>query len=298
MEIKMIWYLTKNNKSDYELNRIFEEAALRDLEIKHVEVDNFDLIVTRNDRRSIILNNETVKLPSVVIPRTGSGTSYYAMSVLRHLERMHVPVLNTSDSIDAAQDKMYSTQILAQHNIPVPKTMLVRFPVDASLVEKQIGFPCVIKILSGSYGNGVHLVQDAKSLKELMEFVSSLNSPLNILIQEYVSEHPGTDVRVLVIGGKIVGAMKRSSTDGDFRANISRGGTGSVFEVDEELSYLSLNSAKVLNLEIAGVDVLIDKDGYKVCEVNSAPGFEGFEKFCDKNVAKEFIQYSTFRQTT
>jgi len=293
----MIWYLTKNDKNDYELNRIFEEAKIKGVDIKQVEVDKFDLIVTRNDRRSIRLDNETLELPSVVIPRTGSGTSYYAMSVLRHLERMHVPVLNTSDSIDAAQDKMYSTQILAQHNIPVPKTMLVRFPVDASLVEKQIGFPCVIKILSGSYGNGVHLVQDAKSLKELMEFVSSLNSPLNILIQEYVSEHPGTDVRVLVIGGKIVGAMKRSSTDGDFRANISRGGTGSVYEINEELSYLSLNAAKVLNLEIAGVDVLIDKDGYKVCEVNSAPGFEGFEKFCDKNVAKEFIQYATFRQT-
>jgi RimK family alpha-L-glutamate ligase len=292
----MIWYLTKNNKNDYELNRIFEEAKIQGVEIKQVEVDNFDLIVTRNDRRSIRLDNETLELPSVVIPRTGSGTSYYAMSVLRHLERMHVPVLNTSDSIDAAQDKMYSTQILAQHNIPVPKTMLVRFPVDVSLVEKQIGFPCVIKILSGSYGNGVHLVQDAHSLEELMEFVSNLNSPLNILIQEYIGQQPGTDVRVLVIGDKIIGAMKRSSTDGGFRANISRGGIGSVYEMNEELKSLSLNCAKVLNLEIAGVDLLIDKDGYKVCEVNSAPGFEGFEKFCNTNVAKEFIDYAVFRQ--
>lgn len=292
----MIWYLTKNNKKDYELDRIFEEAKIQNVDIRQVEVDNFDIIVTRNDRRSIRVDNETLELPSVVIPRTGSGTSYYAMSVLRHLERMHVPVLNTSDSIDAAQDKMYSTQILAQHNIPVPKTMLVRFPVDTSLVEKQIGFPCVIKILSGSYGNGVHLVQDANSLEELMEFVSNLNSPLNILIQEYIGKYPGTDVRVLVIGGKIVGAMKRSSTDGGFKANISRGGVGSVYEIDQELADLSLNCAKVLNLEIAGVDVLIDEDGYKVCEVNSAPGFEGFEKFCNTNVAKEFIDYAVFRK--
>ena len=292
----MIWYLTKNDKKDYELDRIFEEANLRGEEIKHVEVDNFDLVVTRSDRRSIRLDGETVELPSVVIPRTGSGTSYYAMSVLRHLERMHVPVLNTSNSIDAAQDKMYSTQILAQHNIPVPRTMLVRFPVDISLVERQIGFPCVIKVLSGSYGKGVHLVQDASALQELMEFVSSLNSPLNILIQEYVGEHPGTDVRVLVIGGKVIGAMKRSSTDGGFKANISRGGIGSIYEVSEELSYISLTSAKVLDLEIAGVDLLLEKDGYKVCEVNSAPGFEGFEKFCNINVAKEFVQYAIFRQ--
>jgi gamma-F420-2:alpha-L-glutamate ligase len=292
----MIWYLTKNNKKGYELDRILEEATARGEEIKHVEVDNFDIVVTRNDRRSIRLDNETVELPSVVIPRTGSGTSYYAMSVLRHLERMHVPVLNTSNSIEAAKDKMYSTQILDQHNIPVPKTMLVRFPVDISLVEKQIGFPCVVKILSGRGGKGVHLIQDLASLQELMEFVRSLNSPLNILIQEYIGEHPGTDVRVLVIGGKIVGAMKRSSTDGGFKANISRGGVGSVYELDEELSYLSLNCAKVLGLDIAGVDLLIDKDGYKVCEVNSAPGFEGFEKFCNTNVAKEFVQYAIFRQ--
>jgi len=293
----MIWYLTKNNKKDYELDRIFEEAKIQNVDIRQVEVDNFDIIVTRNDRRSIRVDNETLELPSVVIPRTGSGTSYYAMSVLRHLERMHVPVLNTSDSIDAAQDKMYSTQILAQHNIPVPKTMLVRFPVDTSLVEKQIGFPCVIKILSGSYGNGVHLVQDANALEELMEFVSNLKSPLNILIQEYIGKYPGTDVRVLVIGGKIIGAMKRSSTDGGFKANISRGGVGSVYEIDQELAELSLRCAKVLNLEIAGVDVLIDEDGYKVCEVNSAPGFEGFEKFCNTNVAKEFIDYAVFRKT-
>lgn len=291
----MIWYLRKNYELDYEAERMLEEAKLAHTAIKVVAPKDFDLVVTRDDRRSIHFREETVSLPDLVIPRTGSGTDSYTRSVLRHLERLHVPVLNSADSIEAAMDKMYSTQILRQHNIPVPQTMLVRFPVDTTFVEKEIGFPCVIKVLSGSYGKGIHLVRDTSALEELMEFVSSLNSPLNILIQEYVDFSPGVDVRVLVVGGRILGAMKRTGADGDFRANISRGGTGEVYPLDDQAAFIATESAKVLDLDIAGVDLLIDSNGYKVCEVNSAPGFKGFEEYCEVNVAKEILTYATFK---
>jgi gamma-F420-2:alpha-L-glutamate ligase len=291
----MIWYLRKNYELDYEAERMLEEAKLAHTAIKVVAPKDFDLVVTRGDRRSIHFREETVSLPDLVIPRTGSGTDYYTQSVLRHLERLHVPVLNNADSIEAAKDKMYSTQILRQHNIPVPQTMLVRFPVDTAFVEKEIGFPCVIKVLSGSYGKGIHLVRDKLALEELMEFVSSLNSPLNILIQEYVDFSPGVDVRVLVVGGRVLGAMKRTGADGDFRANISRGGTGEVYPLDDQAAFIATESAKVLDLDIAGVDLLIDHNGYKVCEVNSAPGFKGFEEYCGVNVAKEILTYATFK---
>lgn len=291
----MIWYLRKNYELDYEAERILEEAKLTHTAIKVVAPKDFDLVVTRDDRRSIHFREEAVSLPDIVIPRTGSGTDYYTQSVLRHLERLHVPVLNNADSIEAAKDKMYSTQILRQHNIPVPQTMLVRFPVDTAFVEKEIKFPCVIKVLSGSYGKGIHLVRDTSALDELMDFVSSLNSPLNILIQEYVDFSPGVDVRVLVVGGKVLGAMKRTGADGDFRANISRGGTGEIYPLDDQAAFISTESAKVLNLDIAGVDLLIDNNGYKVCEVNSAPGFKGFEEYCGVNVAKEILAYATFK---
>ena len=291
----MIWYLRKNYELDYEAERMLEEAKLAHIAIKIVAPKDFDLVVTRDDRRSIHFQEGTVSLPDLVIPRTGSGTDYYTQSVLRHLERLHVPVLNNADSIEAAKDKMYSTQILRQHNIPVPQTMLVRFPVDTAFVEKEIGFPCVIKVLSGSYGKGIHLVRDTLALEELMEFVSSLNSPLNILIQEYVDFSPGVDVRVLVVGGKILGAMKRTGADGDFRANISRGGRGEVYPLDDQAAFIATESAKVLDLDIAGVDLLIDSNGYKVCEVNSAPGFKGFEEYCEVNVAKEILTYATFK---
>lgn len=291
----MIWYLRKDYKLDHEAKRVVEEAKLADIPLKVVAPRDFDLVVTKDDRRSIRFKAGTVSLPDLVIPRTGSGTDYYTQSVLRHLERLHVPVLNNADSIDASMDKMYSTQILRQHNIPVPQTMLVRFPVDASFVEKEIGFPCVIKVLSGSYGKGIHLVRDKSALEELMEFVSSLNSPLNILIQEYVDFSPGVDVRVMVVGGKALGAMKRSSSDGDFRANISRGGTGEIYPLNDQLVFIATETAKVLNLDIAGVDLLIDENGYKVCEANSAPGFKGFEEYCGVNVAKKILNYAVFK---
>lgn len=293
----MIWYLRKDYELDYEAKRIIEEAELTHTAIKVVAPKDFDLVVTRDDRRSIYFKAGTVSLPSLVIPRTGSGTDSYTKSVLRHLERLHVSVLNNAESIEASMDKMYSTQILRQHNIPVPQTMLVRFPVNATFVEKEIGFPCVIKVLSGSYGKGIHLVRDKVALEELMEFVSSLNSPLNILIQEYVDFSPGVDVRVLVVGGKVLGAMKRSSSDGDFRANISRGGTGEIYPLDDQLVFIATETAKVLNLDIAGVDLLIDEGGYKVCEANSAPGFKGFEEYCGVNVAKEILNYATFKSS-
>jgi RimK family alpha-L-glutamate ligase len=291
----MIWYLKKRDIVDYESTRVLEEAEKLGLDIQIVLPHTVDIIVTRSDRRSIRVNNEVVNLPSLVLPRTGSGTTYYTKSVLRHLERLHVPILNNSDSIEAAKDKMYTSQILAAHNIPIPRTMLVKFPVDISLVEKQIGFPCVIKVLSGSYGEGVHLVQNAEGFKELMEFINSLKSSINILIQEYISSKPGHDIRVMVIGGRPIGAMLRKSTDGSFKANITRGGVGEPFPLTDEISYIATETARILDLDIAGIDLLFDGEGFKVCEANSAPGFEGFEKFCNVNVAKEIVQYCSFR---
>jgi len=292
----MIWYLRKEGKElDYEATRVLEEALKLNVPIKIVHPSHIDILVNRSDRKSIRVDSQIVNLPSLVLPRTGSGTDYYSLSVLRHLERLNVPIVNSPWAIEASMDKFHSMQILAQHNLPIPRTMLVRFPVDADLVEKQIGYPCVIKVLSGSYGKGVHLVQNKEGLVELMEFVSSLNTTINILIQEYISSKPGKDLRVIVIGGKPVGAMLRESQDGSFKANITRGGLGSSFEMNEEIHYLAVETAKVLGLDIAGVDLLFDKEGYKICEANSAPGFEGFERACQINLAKEIVQYCSFR---
>lgn len=289
----MLWYFRKDHNPDYECARVLEECANKNLDHRIITPSEIDIVVTRSDRKSISVDGKSVSMPKSVLARTGSGTGYQALSVLRHLERLHVPVYNKSDAIEAVKDKLYTTQILAQAGIPVPRTMLVRFPVNIELVEKQIGFPCVIKVLSGSYGKGIHLVQTPKGLEELMEFVASLNSPLNILIQEYIGHKPGSDLRVLVIGNRVVGAMMRTSTDGDFRANISRGGHGENFAVDQEIVEIALGTAAHMGLDIGGVDLLFDENGYRVCEANSSPGFEGFEQATGINVAEHIVDYIT-----
>jgi gamma-F420-2:alpha-L-glutamate ligase len=291
----MIWYFRKDKELDYECERIIEESKNLNIPIEIVSPNKIDIIVTRTDRRSIRVDGKILDLPKVVLPRTGSGTGYYALSVLRHLERLHVPVLNTPDVIETVADKFYSMEILAQHNLPVPRTMLVKHPIDAEFVDKYIGFPCVVKVLSGSYGEGVHLVSSKESLEELMEFIETLKSPLNLLIQEFIGTKSGQDVRILVVGGKPIGAMLRKSTDGSFKANITRGGIGEPFPLTDEISYLATETCKIMGLDIGGIDLLFDKSGFKICEANSAPGFQGFEKYCGINVANEIVKYCSFR---
>lgn len=289
--VKNIWILSKEDSLEYENSRFIEECNNLNIAVKLVHPDNFDIIVNKDDRKSVIYNGKSVQLPNLLLTRTGSGTDYFSLSIIRQLERLGVKTINNSYAIERVKDKLYAAQILAQNNIPTPKTILVRFPVDPEYVKSQIGFPCVVKVLTGSFGEGVYLSKDADSFKDLMELVRSLKTTTSIILQEFISYKPGSDLRVWVVGGKVLGAMLRQSTDGNFKANISRGGKGQPFEVTKEIEFIAKETARVLDLEIAGVDLLFDKDGYKVCEANSAPQFEGFETYCQKNIAREVIKF-------
>ena len=289
------WYYRKDLTPDYECGRILEAFDAAGETAIIVTPDDIDIIVTRNDPKSLRYQGKSIDLPKTVLPRTGSGTSYYSNGVLTHLEHLGIPVVNTARSIELAKDKMVSTQLMALHGLPVPKTMLVKFPVNLDLVERQLGFPCVVKVLSGSYGRGIYLAETRRSLEDVMDFVLSLGSSLSIIIQEYIGSRPGEDLRVVVIGGEVIGAMKRKSADGSFKANITRGGTGRSYPLDEDIIYLSRTSAHTLGLEIAGVDLLFDGNGYKICEVNSAPGFEGFERYTGIDVASRIVKHCCHR---
>jgi RimK family alpha-L-glutamate ligase len=236
-----------------------------------------------------------VELPDALLARTGSGTSYFSLAILRQFEHLGVPVINASRAIEAVKDKLYCQQLLAQINLPIPRTMLVRFPVDSELVERQIGFPCVVKVLAGSYGEGIYLSRDRESFRDLMELVASLDAGKSLILQEYIGERPGQDLRVWVIGGRVVGAMLRRSVDGSFKANITRGGQGENFPVNEAIDVLARDCAQTLGLEIAGIDLLFDGDGYRVCEANSNPGFSGFEAATGTNVARQILQHCHWR---
>ena len=286
------WMLVKDRFwESYETNRLIEEFQKQDIDIQLVDPNTVDIFVNQDSKKSILVNGEPSDLPQFVFPRTGSGTSYYIKAVIRHFERMDIPVINSSDAIDNVKDKLYTHQILAQSNLDIPKTMLLRYPIDIDFVEKNIGFPVIVKKISGSYGRGVFLCEDKKQLRQLVTMAELTKKSYDIIIQEFVKDTWGKDLRVFVVNNKVVGCMMRQSTDDDFRANLSRGGEGFPYEVNEQIEWLSSESSKALDLDIAGVDLLFQNGGYKICEVNSNPGFEGMEQFTKKNIAGEIVSF-------
>ena len=286
------WILHKKEMGEvYETDILVEEFEKQGIKVRVVNPQDVDIFVDRDDRKSILVGGKTRALPDFVLPRTGSGTTYFIKAIIRHLERLGVILINGSNSIDAVKDKLYTQQVLGESNLPVPKTLLVKHPIDVNLVETNIQYPMIIKTLSGSYGAGVFLVENRKQLKQLLKMAEITKPSYNIIIQEFIEDSFGKDLRVLVVNGKVVGCMMRQSTDDDFRANITRGGEGIPYQIDEQIEWLGGECSRLLNLDIAGVDLLFNKDGYSICEVNSSPGFEGMDKYCKTNIAEEIVNY-------
>jgi len=290
------WILYKRHKDQitdefYEIKRFQAVGEELGIAIDVVTPGEFDLIVTRDDRKSIVLNGQSVALPDFILPRMGSGTTYFALAVLRQLERLNVLTYNNSQSIDIVKDKLFTHQILAASNLPVPKTMLAKFPIDANLIEQQFGFPVIIKTLSGSQGFGVFLSESKSNFEDLMNLINATKSEANIIIQEFIQDSRGRDLRVVTVGGRVIGCMQRIAKDNNFKANYSQGGEVKSYNITPEIEWLALETAKILGLDIAGIDFLFDGDHFKVCEANSSPGFEGLESCCDISVAKEIYNF-------
>lgn len=286
-----VWILSQHAEDQYENVRLIKSFSDLKINTKLMNPDQFDIIVNRHNKKSIRYNNTQINLPKIVLTRTGSGTNYFTSAVIRQLEKLSVTTVNSIDGINNVKDKLLAHQIMSQNNIPTPKTMLVKFPVSTSVVESEIGFPCVVKVLQGSYGRGVYLCENQKLFEDLMGLISGLGLKKTMIVQEFIDNSKGMDLRVWVIGNRVIGTMKRIGPQGDFRANITNGGTGEPFETNEEIESLCVKTAKVLGLDIAGIDLLFDKDGFKVCEANSAPGFEGFETYVKINIADKIAEY-------
>jgi gamma-F420-2:alpha-L-glutamate ligase len=290
--MKHVWILHYAASIDaYENQRLLSCLEKNGMKGRVLEPKYFDIIVSRSSAKSIRYKGEKIELPDLVLSRTGAGTNYFTRSVMRQIEKFGIPVINDADSISRVSDKLLTSQLLVKENLPIPKTILVNGDVDIELIEKEIGFPCVVKATSGSKGKTVHLCQTKKDFVSLMSLLSSISLKKTMIIQEFVDAQPGTDLRVWVIGGKTVVAMKRMGVEGDFRANISQGGTAELFEITDEVDYLARETARVLGLQIAGVDLLFDKDGYKICEANSSPGFEGMDQYCGQDMAQRIVDF-------
>ena len=279
----------------YEIHRLVKAGQKAGIELVVYAPEQFDLTVTREDERSILLDGEYVGLPDFIIPRMGAGTTYFTLAIIRHLERLGVYSVNSSTSIDTVKDKLFAQQILAENNLPTPKTMLVKFPVDVSRVEKILGFPVVVKTLSGSQGSGVFLSKGKTEFHDLMQLIEATNKTANIILQEFIKDSHGRDLRVFTIGGRAVACFERRAEGDAFKANFSAGGSVVEHEITPEIEWLATQTSNVLNLDVAGIDLLFNGDHYLICEANSSPGFEGLETCLDRNMADEIMHFLQIR---
>ncbi len=240
---------------------------------------------------SLVHGGREVRDVEAVLPRIGASITQFGLSVVSQLELMGVPVLNGSLAIARSRDKFRSLQLLARFGIDVPRTVLMRGSRDLPAAVARVGgLPAIVKLVTGTQGVGVMIAQTPDELASILSTMWSLDQ--EILLQEFIAESRGTDVRALVVGDRVVGAMRRvARVKGEFRSNIHRGGEGEAIELPLPVQELAVRAARVLGLQIAGVDMLEATGGPKIIEVNSSPGFEGLEAATGLDIARSIIEH-------
>lgn len=275
----------------FEVRRFMSEGAKLGIDIEVYKPSQFDLLVNLEERDSILIDGNPMPLPDFVYPYLEEESrGYFALAIVRQLERLGVTVFNGASTIETVADKLHTHQILAERGLPTPATMLAKFPIDMDLVEATIGFPVVVKTLLGSNGSGVFLMESASAFKDLMALLGETNPNVQLIFQQYVSMSRGRDLRLLVVDGQVVAAMERRAKAGDFKANYSAGGSVHEFVPDQEAVDMAVKTAEVLGIQIAGIDLLFTDDGYTICEANTFPGFKGLEKACDVNIPQAIFK--------
>ncbi len=293
-----IWLLFEgpydgDKPGQYEIRRFLEEGNKRGYDVKVFGPSQFDLKCPMVGSNTVWVDSQPQQLPDVVIPRMGVGTTYLGLAVLRHLRRAGVVVLNRAAAVAAVADKLHTFQVLSLENVPLPKTIFGKCPVDVDLIEKELGFPVVVKTLKGTQGSGVYLSETPENLRDMTGLLTNDgDESLPVVFQEFIKVSAGRDLRVFVVGKKCVACMERSATDGSFKANISRGGVGKNIPITPEMEKLALDVCRILDLEIAGVDLLYNDNGYLICEANSAPDFKGLEKFCNVDIPSVIFDHA------
>ena len=280
--------ILSRNKGLHSIRRLLKEAKSQ--RVNCAIVDPLDCqIVVGGDTPGLYFNEKLLPHFDVVLPRIGTSITEYGLSVVKQFECLGTKVINSSQAIAQSRDKLRCLQILAQKKIDVPTTVFMRGR-GLRLGFRQVhGAPAIIKVLRGTQGVGVMLVESMASAQSVLETLWNLDQ--DVLLQQYISESAGRDLRAFVIGDKVIAAMRRQAREGEFRSNIHRGGEGEWVELPAAYNRVAVQSAKILGLGIAGVDMLETLSGPKIIEVNSSPGFEGIEKATGLNIAKMIMQY-------
>jgi ribosomal protein S6--L-glutamate ligase len=280
----------------YSTSRLIEACRQKGADVS--VLDPLHCVVKLSTKRpEVFHDNERVTGLDGVVPRIGASITFYGLAVLRQFEMMGVFPANESQAIARSRDKLRSLQLLSRHDIGIPPTSFARRREDVRpAIRKVGGTPVVLKLLEGTQGTGVILAESVKSAESVLDAMHSLKQ--NILIQAYIKEAQGTDIRAIVIGGRVVAAMMRTAPEGDFRSNLHRGGTAQGIELDPQFADTAIRAADVLGLNIAGVDLIPSEEGPMVLEVNSSPGLEGIEGATGVDVAGamiDFVVQNTYR---
>ena len=273
----------------YSTQRLRTAALSRGHEVKALDTLRFGIDLS-GDEPDLQFRGRPLSHYDAVLPRIGNSITYYGTAVVRQFEQMDVYTPNTASGITNSRDKLRAMQILSRHGVPMPATTFVRNRADViPAIESVGGAPVVIKLLEGTQGIGVILAPELKIAEAIIETLQSTRQ--NVLIQSFVKESRGRDIRALVVGDRVVAAMRRSAKGDEFRSNVHRGGSVERVELDEEFQAVAVRSAQIMGLKVAGVDMLEGDDGPLVMEVNSSPGLEGIESATNLDVAGAIIDY-------
>ena len=275
----------------FEVRRFLEEGRDMGINVRVFHPEQFDLLVTEESRGSVLIDGQQMPLPDFILPRTYViETGYFALAVIRQLERQGVRIFNSSACIEMVADKLHTHQVLVENALPTPTTMLAKFPVNVDLVENFIGFPVVVKTLLGVNGSGVFLIENRDAFVDLMGLIGETNPNIQLIFQKFIAMSKGRDLRLFVVDGEVVASMERRAREGDFKANYTQGGSVAEFIPDDIARDLAIKTAEILDIQVAGIDLLFDENGYTICEANTFPGFKGLESCCDVNIPQEIFK--------
>lgn len=273
----------------YSTRRLVEAAKDRGHKVRVLDTMRFAISI-QNHEPDLYYKGRLVSNYDAVIPRIGASITFFGTAVVRQFEQMGVYVLSPSQAISVSRDKLRTMQILSRHRLGIPDTAFVRDRSDIlPAIERVGGAPVVIKLLEGTQGIGVILAETQKVAEAIIEALQSTKQ--NVLIQKFVSESKGKDIRAFVVGDRVVAAMRRVAQGQEFRSNVHRGGSTEAVQLDEEYQRTAIHAAHILGLSVAGVDMLESQEGPQVMEVNSSPGLEGIEQATGVNIAGEIIAH-------
>jgi len=282
--------ILSNGNANYSTKRLVEEAEKRGHKVKVIKYKNC-YISLDNRHPDVFYHGEKLKGYDAILPRISNSMTKYGCTIVRQFEMQGIWTAASSIAITRTRDKLRAAQILTKSNIDTPKTLVSRNTTDIDDLLNQLDLPVIIKLAVGTHGNGVVLADTKKAAKSALQAFYLYNEDgTSILLQEFIKESAGTDIRAFVVGNRVVASMQRRSLTDDFRSNLHKGGEGTIVKLTDEEKKVAISAAKAMGLHIAGVDLMRSNRGPLVLEVNASPGF-GIEKVTGRNVAEKIIEY-------